>query len=172
MGPAFAGHAVRNDCDREEIAALCSTSRSTDLVFSGRHRPPANHTPGQVATLGPCSRSKPAVAGRIAGYLQPSPLAQIRAEAEKLLGVRTVLPITAGPAKDRGFSRFCMGAALAQFPRTADMPAIIEMVQGVRQMAWKPAHGRSHADQEAVRNAVRGGLDYYNPQYRHLARTL
>ncbi|HCC25731.1 MAG TPA: biotin synthase, partial [Erythrobacter sp.] len=53
-------------------------------------------------------------------------------EATKLMEVQSVLQ-RAAQAKDQGSQRFCMGAAWRN-PKDRDMPAIVEIVKGVRAM--------------------------------------
>src|SRR3546814_10729562 len=63
------------------------------------------------------------------GYCSQSASAESGVKATKLMDVRSVLQ-SAAQAKDAGSQRFCMGAAW-RHPKDRDMPAIVEIVQGV-----------------------------------------
>ena len=69
---------------------------------------------------------------------------------------------SAAQAKDAGSQRFCMGAAWRN-PKDRDMPAIVEMVQGVRAMGHGNLHDARHADAATrPQQLADAGLDYYN----------
>src|SRR3546814_3196993 len=76
------------------------------------------------------------------------------------MDVRSVLQ-SAAQAKDAGSQRFCMGAAWRN-PKDRDMPAIVEIVQGVSAMGMETCMtlGMLTPDQAAQLKAA--GLDYYN----------
>src|SRR3546814_9253733 len=76
------------------------------------------------------------------------------------MDVRSVLQ-SAAQAKDAGSQRFCMGAACRN-PKDRDMPAIVEIVQGVSAMGMETcmSPGMLTPDQAAQLKAA--GLDYYN----------
>ena len=149
---------VRNDWTREEIAALFDLPFD-DLVFQAATVHRANHTPGQVQ-LSTLLSIKTGGCPEDCGYCNQSAGAKSGLKAEKLLDVRTVLQ-SAAQAKDRGSSRFCMGAAWRN-PKDRDMPAIIEMVQGVRQMGMETCMTLGMLTKEQSQMLADAGLDYYN----------
>jgi biotin synthase len=77
-----------------------------------------------------------------------------------LLEVQSVLQ-AAARAKDQGSTRFCMGAAWRN-PKKRDMPAIIEMVKGVRAMGLETCMTLGMLAPEQADQLSAAGLDYYN----------
>ena len=153
-----AGNEVRNDWTREEIAALFDLPFD-DLVFQAATVHRANHKAGQVQ-LSTLLSIKTGGCPEDCGYCNQSAGAKSGLKAEKLLDVRTVLQ-TAAQAKDRGSSRFCMGAAWRN-PKNKDMPAIIEMIKGVRQMGMETCMTLGMLTKEQSEMLSEAGLDYYN----------
>jgi biotin synthase len=153
-----AGNEVRNDWTREEIAALFDLPFD-DLVFQAATVHRANHKAGEVQ-LSTLLSIKTGGCPEDCGYCNQSAGAKSGLKAEKLLDVRTVLQ-TAAQAKDRGSSRFCMGAAWRN-PKNKDMPAIIEMIKGVRQMGMETCMTLGMLTKEQSEMLSEAGLDYYN----------
>ncbi|WP_082788284.1 biotin synthase BioB [Sphingorhabdus sp. M41] len=151
-------HIVRNDWTREEIAALFDLPFD-ELVFQAATVHRANHKPGEVQ-LSTLLSIKTGGCPEDCGYCNQSAGAKSGLKAEKLLDVRTVLQ-TAAQAKDRGSSRFCMGAAWRN-PKDRDMPAIIEMIKGVRQMGMETCMTLGMLTKEQSEMLSEAGLDYYN----------
>jgi len=149
---------VRNDWSREEIAALFDLPFD-DLVFQAATVHRANHKAGEVQ-LSTLLSIKTGGCPEDCGYCNQSAGAKSGLKAEKLLDVRTVLQ-TAAQAKDRGSSRFCMGAAWRN-PKNRDMPAIIEMIKGVRQMGMETCMTLGMLTKEQSEMLSEAGLDYYN----------
>jgi biotin synthase len=81
-------------------------------------------------------------------------------KATKLMDVRAVLQ-AAAQARDNGSSRFCMGAAWRN-PKDRDMPAIVEMVRGVRQMGMETCMTLGMLTPSQAAMLADAGLDYYN----------
>tara|TARA_R110000772_G_scaffold37859_11_gene89697 strand:+ start:1929 stop:2963 length:1035 start_codon:yes stop_codon:yes gene_type:complete len=150
--------AVRQDWSREEIADLFNLPFD-ELVFQAATVHRQHHTPGQVQ-LSTLLSIKTGGCPEDCGYCNQSALAESGLKAEKLLDVRSVLQ-TAAQAKDRGSSRFCMGAAWRN-PKDRDMPAIIEMVKGVRQMGMETCMTLGMLTKEQSAMLADAGLDYYN----------
>jgi biotin synthase len=76
------------------------------------------------------------------------------------MDVRAVLQ-AAAEAKDAGSQRFCMGAAWRN-PKDRDMPAIVEMIEGVRQMGMETCMTLGMLTKEQAQTLAVAGLDYYN----------
>lgn len=149
---------VRSDWSREEIAALFDLP-FTELVFSAADVHRANHDAGAVqrSTLlsiktGGCPED--------CGYCNQSVSADTGLKATKLMDVRAVLQ-AAAQAKDNGSSRFCMGAAWRN-PKDRDIPALAQMIQGVRQMGMETCMTLGMLTPDQAQKLGEAGLDYYN----------
>ncbi|UUL84236.1 biotin synthase BioB [Sphingomonas qomolangmaensis] len=149
---------TRNDWTREEIAALFDLP-FTELVFRAAEVHRANHAPDRVqrSTLlsiktGGCPED--------CGYCNQAAGADTGLKASKLMDVRAVLQ-SAAQAKDNGSTRFCMGAAWRN-PKDRDMPAIVEMVRGVRQMGMETCMTLGMLTPAQAQMLGEAGLDYYN----------
>ena len=150
--------APRTDWTREEIAALFDLP-FTELVFRAAtvHRERFAADEVQLSTLlsiktGGCAED--------CGYCSQSASANSGVEATKLMDVQAVLQ-SAAQAKDNGSSRFCMGAAWRN-PKDRDMPAIIEMVKGVRGMGLETCMTLGMLEPHQAQQLAEAGLDYYN----------
>ncbi|CAM5599577.1 biotin synthase BioB [Sphingobium scionense] len=149
---------ARNDWTREEIAALFDLPFG-DLMFEAQsiHRANFPRNEVQLSTLlsiktGGCPED--------CGYCNQSASAESGLKAEKLMSVQAVMQ-AAAQAKDAGSSRFCMGAAWRN-PKDRDMPAIVEMVKGVRQMGMETCMTLGMLDEKQAKTLADAGLDYYN----------
>jgi biotin synthase len=149
---------TRTDWTREEIAALFDLP-FTELVFRAAAVHRAHHDAGavQLSTLlsvktGGCPED--------CGYCSQSVHAETGLKATKLMDVRQVLQ-SAARAKDAGSTRFCMGAAWRN-PKDRDMPAIIEMVHGVRAMGMETCMTLGMLTEKQAQMLADAGLDYYN----------
>lgn len=149
---------VRSDWTREEIAALFELPFD-DLVFQAATIHRRNHKPGEVQ-LSTLLSIKTGGCPEDCGYCSQSVHSESGLKAEKLMDVRAVMQ-SAAQAKDRGSSRFCMGAAWRN-PKDRDMPAIIEMVKGVRQMGMETCMTLGMLTKEQSAMLAEAGLDYYN----------
>jgi biotin synthase len=149
---------IRTDWTRDEIAALFDLP-FTELLFraQGVHR--AHHAPDQVQL---CTLLSIKTGGcpEDCGYCSQSVKAESGIKATKLMDPRAVLQ-KAAEAKDAGSQRFCMGAAWRN-PKDRDMPAIIEMVKGVRQMGMETCMTLGMLTPQQGRMLADAGLDYYN----------
>ena len=148
----------RNDWTRSEIAALFALP-FTDLVFraAGVHRMHHAADEVQLCTLlsiktGGCPED--------CGYCSQSVKADSGVKATKLMDVRDVLQ-SAAQAKDAGSRRFCMGAAWRN-PKDRDMPAIVEIVKGVRAMGLETCMTLGMLTPRQADMLAEAGLDYYN----------
>ena len=149
---------TRTDWTRDEIAALFDLP-FTELVFRAAEVHRAHHDAGavQLSTLlsiktGGCPED--------CGYCSQSVVADSGVKATKLMDVRQVLQ-SAAQAKDAGSTRFCMGAAWRN-PKDRDMPAVIEMVRGVRAMGLETCMTLGMLSPAQAAMLGEAGLDYYN----------
>ena len=81
-------------------------------------------------------------------------------DKEKLLEVQKVLD-EAAAAKAIGATRFCMGAAW-KHPADKDMPYVLQMVRGVRELGLETCMTLGKLTQEQTAALADAGLDYYN----------
>ena len=149
--------AIRTDWTREDIAALFDLP-FTELVFRAAeiHRELHCANEVQLCTLlsiktGGCPED--------CGYCSQSVHADSGVEATKLMDVRAVLQ-SAARAKDAGSQRFCMGAAWRN-PKDRDMPAIVEIVAGVRAMGLETCMTLGMLTPAQADQLAEAGLDYY-----------
>jgi biotin synthase len=149
---------IRTDWTRDEIAALFDLPFN-DLLFQAQtvHRQNFDPNAVQLSTLlsiktGGCVED--------CGYCSQSASHDTGLKATKLMDVRAVLQ-AAAQAKDNGSGRFCMGAAWRS-PKDRDMPAIIEMVKGVRAMGMETCMTLGMLSQAQAAQLAEAGLDYYN----------
>lgn len=148
----------RTDWTRTEIAGLFDLP-FTELLFQAAsvHRAYHPATEVQLCTLlsiktGGCPED--------CGYCSQSVHADSGVEATKLMDVQAVLQ-RAAQAKDAGSQRFCMGAAWRN-PKDRDMPAIVEIVKGVRAMGLETCMTLGMLEPHQAAQLAEAGLDYYN----------
>ncbi|WP_380873228.1 biotin synthase [Sphingomonas sp. DBB INV C78] len=148
----------RTDWTREEIADLFDLP-FMELVFRAAETHRAHHDANavQLSTLlsiktGGCVED--------CGYCSQSASHETGLKATKLMDSRAVLQ-AAAQAKDHGSSRFCMGAAWRE-PKDRDMPAIVEMVKGVRAMGMETCMTLGMLSEKQAKQLADAGLDYYN----------
>ena len=149
---------ARTDWTRAEIAALFDLP-FTELVFRAATVHRAHHVADeiQLCTLlsiktGGCPED--------CGYCAQSVKADAGVEATKLMDVQAVLQ-SAAQARDHGSQRFCMGAAWRN-PKDRDMPAIVEIVKGVRAMGLETCMTLGMLTPKQADQLAEAGLDYYN----------
>jgi biotin synthase len=148
----------RTDWTREEIAALFDLPFN-DLLFDAQTIHRAHHPRNQVQ-LSTLLSIKTGGCAEDCGYCSQSAVNNTGLKASKLMDVRAVLQ-SAAQAKDNGSGRFCMGAAWRS-PKDKDMPAIIEMVKGVRQMGMETCMTLGMLSKKQAAQLAEAGLDYYN----------
>jgi biotin synthase len=149
---------IRTDWTRAEIAALFDLP-FTELVFRAAEVHRAHHRAGEVQL---CTLLSIKTGGcpEDCGYCSQSVKADSGVEATKLMDVQQVLQ-RAAQAKDAGSQRFCMGAAWRN-PKDRDMPAIVEIVQGVRAMGLETCMTLGMLTPKQADRLAEAGLDYYN----------
>ena len=148
----------RIDWTRAEIAALFDLP-FTELVFRAAEIHRAYHAPDEVQLCTLLS-IKTGGCAEDCGYCSQSVKADSGVVATKLMDVREVLQ-SAARAKDSGSKRFCMGAAWRN-PKDRDMPAIVEMVNGVRAMGLETCMTLGRLTEGQAATLADAGLDYYN----------
>ncbi|USA40690.1 biotin synthase BioB [Pelagerythrobacter marinus] len=149
---------IRTDWTRDEIAALFDLP-FTELLFQAATVHREFHPPEQVQL---CTLLSIKTGGcpEDCGYCSQSVKADSGVEATKLMDVQRVLQ-SAAQAKDAGSQRFCMGAAWRN-PKDRDMPAIVEIVKGVRAMGMETCMTLGMLTPKQAEMLKEAGLDYYN----------
>ena len=149
---------IRSDWTRHEIAALFDLP-FTELLFRAASVHREHHAPDQVQL---CTLLSIKTGGcpEDCGYCSQSVKADSGVAATKLMEVQSVLQ-RAAQAKDAGSQRFCMGAAWRN-PKDRDMPAIVEIVKGVRAMGLETCMTLGMLTPRQADMLAEAGLDYYN----------
>ncbi|MDG5749608.1 biotin synthase BioB [Qipengyuania sp. XHP0211] len=149
---------IRTDWTREEIADLFDLP-FTELLFRAATVHREFHSPEQIQL---CTLLSIKTGGcpEDCGYCSQSVKADSEVEATKLMEVQSVLQ-RAAQAKDAGSQRFCMGAAWRN-PKDRDMPAIVEIVKGVRAMGLETCMTLGMLTPKQADMLKEAGLDYYN----------
>ena len=149
---------ARTDWTREEIADLFDLP-FTELVFRAAEVHRAHHAAGEVQL---CTLLSIKTGGcpEDCGYCSQSVSADSGVKATKLMDVRQVLQ-AAAQAKDAGSQRFCMGAAWRN-PKDRDLPAIAQMIRGVRGMGMETCITLGMLTPRQAEVLAEAGLDYYN----------
>ncbi|OIN02121.1 biotin synthase BioB [Idiomarina sp. MD25a] len=149
---------IRNDWSIDEVSRLL-TLPFNDLVFQAQtvHRQHFNPNKVQVSTL---LSIKTGACPEDCKYCPQSAHYHTGLDRERLMAVEKVLE-EARLAKDKGASRFCMGAAWRN-PKDRDMPYVIEMVKGVKQLGLETCMTLGMLSPEQAAALQQAGLDYYN----------
>ncbi|MEO5337990.1 MAG: biotin synthase BioB [Magnetospirillum sp. WYHS-4] len=85
---------------------------------------------------------------------------EVKLEATRLMPLAEVLD-AAKAAKEQGASRLCMGAAWRN-PKDRDMPALLEMVAGVKAAGLETCMTLGMLSDSQAEALKQAGLDYYN----------
>jgi biotin synthase len=150
--------AARHDWTREEVQALFDLPFN-DLLFEAHHVHRRHFPPNQVQVSTLCS-IKTGACPEDCAYCPQSVRYDTGLEKEDLLAVEEVVA-QARAARERGATRFCMGAAYRS-PKQKQLQVICEMVREVKALGMETCAtlGMLNADHAAqLRDA---GLDYYN----------
>ncbi|KZX65923.1 MULTISPECIES: biotin synthase BioB [unclassified Alcanivorax] len=150
--------AVRHDWKRSEIDALFALPFN-DLLFQAAsvHRAHFDPNAVQVSTL---LSIKTGACPEDCKYCSQSGHYNTELEKEKLLEVARVVE-EARAARDKGASRFCMGAAWRS-PRDKDMPYVLDMVRQVKSLGLETCMTLGMLDPGQAEALADAGLDYYN----------
>ncbi len=150
--------ALRHDWSTEEIMQLFNLPFN-DLLFHAQqvHRSHFDPNRVQVSTLlsiktGRCPED--------CGYCPQSVRYDTELENEALLPLEEVRK-QAQAAKDKGSSRFCMGAAWRS-PKDRDLDQVIEMVKEVKALGLETCLTLGMLTEAQTQRLKEAGLDYYN----------
>nr|WP_198675563.1 biotin synthase BioB [Aliidiomarina sanyensis] len=143
---------------RDAIQALFDLPFN-DLLFRAQqvHRDHFNPNEVQVSTL---LSIKTGACPEDCKYCPQSARYDTGLEKEQLMEVQKVLE-QAGRAKQTGATRFCMGAAWRN-PKERDMPKLLAMIQGVRDMGLETCMTLGMLSEAQAQALAEAGLDYYN----------
>ncbi len=158
---------LRHDWSMDEIESLFAMPFN-DLLFAAQslHRVHFDPNQVQISTL---LSIKTGACPEDCAYCPQSTRYETGLEVEKLMEVEKVLQ-QARVAKDSGATRFCMGAAWRS-PKGRDMPYVVAMVKGVRELGMESCMTLGMLTSEQAEQLAEAGLDYYNhnldtsPQY-------
>jgi len=155
---AITATAVRHNWTLAQVNALFAMPFN-DLLFQAQtvHRQHFRPNEVQISTL---LSIKTGACAEDCKYCPQSGHYNTGLERERLLEVEKVLT-QAKAAKEKGASRFCMGAAWSN-PKQRDMPYIIEMVRGVKAMGLETCMTLGMLEPEQAKSLASAGLDYYN----------
>lgn len=149
---------TRHDWSLEEIESLLNLPFN-DLMFQaqGVHRQRFDPNRVQVSTLlsvktGACSED--------CGYCSQSAKHATDLEKEKLLPLDEVKR-AAREAKDKGATRFCMGAAWRN-PTDKNLQRVVEMIRTVHDMGMETCVTLGMLTEQQAQSLKEAGLDYYN----------
>ncbi len=150
--------AVRNDWTRVEVRALFELPFN-DLLFQAQqvHRANFDANAVQVSTL---LSIKTGACPEDCKYCSQSGHYDTGLDKEKLLAIQKVVE-EAKNAREKGASRFCMGAAWRS-PREKDMPYVLEMVRQVKALGLETCMTLGMLDGDQAGRLAEAGLDYYN----------
>jgi biotin synthase len=157
-GDAPQSSEIRHDWTRQEVEALFALPFN-DLLFQaqGIHRRYFDPNQVQVSTL---LSIKTGACPEDCAYCPQSTRYDTGLEVEKLMEVEKVLE-QARAARESGATRFCMGAAWRS-PKQRDMPYVVAMVKGVRELGLESCMTLGMLSPEQAQELAEAGLDYYN----------
>lgn len=149
---------VRHDWSRQEIEALLDLPFN-DLIFQAQsvHRSRFDPNRVQISTL---LSIKTGACAEDCGYCSQSAKYNTDLETEKLLPVEEVLQ-AARTAKEKGASRFCMGAAWRN-PTDKNLARVVEMIRGVHDLGMETCVTLGMLTERQAQQLKEAGLDYYN----------
>lgn len=150
---------IRHDWSLKEVRSLHDLPL-TELAFRAQEVHRQHHEPGavQLCTLlsiktGSCPED--------CSYCPQSAHHSTELESEKLMSVDDVLA-NARAAKDKGASRFCMGAAWRNPNRPEQFEQVLEMVRGVRDLGMEACATLGMLTEEQAQRLGEAGLTSYN----------
>ncbi len=150
--------AIRHDWPIGEVEEILSLPLN-DLLFQAQsiHRQQFDPNQVQVSTL---LSIKTGACPEDCGYCSQSARNDAEVEPERLLPVGEVLE-SAAAAKEKGATRFCMGAAWRN-PTDTSLQRVAEMVRVVKDMGMETCLTLGMLTAEQAQKLKDAGLDYYN----------
>lgn len=150
--------APRHDWTLKEARELFSLPFN-DLLFRAQtvHREHFDPNEVQVSTL---LSIKTGACPEDCKYCPQSGHYNTDLEKEKLLEIEKVVG-EARAAREKGASRFCMGAAWRS-PSKKDMPYVLDMIRQVKSLGLETCMTLGMLKEEQAEELAEAGLDYYN----------
>lgn len=149
---------LRHDWILEEVEDLFALPFN-DLLFQAHMVHRENYNPNQVQ-ISSLLNIKTGACPEDCSYCSQSSKYDTGLKHEKLMEVNPVLK-QAQEAKDKGVTRFCMGAAW-RHPTDKSLDKVILMIQGVKTMGMETCVTLGMLTQEQAFTLKEVGLDYYN----------
>jgi biotin synthase len=149
---------LRHDWRQDEIEALFDLPFS-DLLYRAQSVHRTNFDPNQVQMSSLLS-IKTGACAEDCGYCSQSAKNTTGLEAEKLMPLEEVVAAAAA-AKEKGASRFCMGAAWRN-PTDKNLQRVVEMVEAVHELGMETCLTLGMLTQAQAGRLRDAGLDYYN----------
>lgn len=149
---------IRHDWTRNEISELINQPFN-DLLFQAQQIHRLSFDPNQVQVSILCS-IKTGACPEDCAYCPQSARYDTGLQKERLMQVQKVLE-EATLAKEKGATRFCMGAAWRS-PKKKDMPYVMDMVQQVKSLGLETCMTLGMLSAEQAGQLASAGLDYYN----------
>jgi biotin synthase len=149
---------LRHDWTLEEIQVLLDKPFN-DLVFEAQslHRQHFDPNQVQVSTL---LSIKTGACPEDCGYCSQSAKNDTGLERERLMPLDEVIS-NAQAAKEKGATRFCMGAAWRN-PTDKNLDKVIDMISAVRDMGMETCVTLGMLSNDQAQRLSDAGLDYYN----------
>ncbi|MEW8250801.1 MAG: biotin synthase BioB [Candidatus Thiodiazotropha sp.] len=149
---------LRHDWRLDEIEALLDLPFN-DLLFQAQSLHRANFDPNRVQMSSLLS-IKTGACAEDCGYCSQSAKHATGLEAERLMPLEDVVA-AAEAAREKGASRFCMGAAWRN-PTEKNLERVIGMVEAVHALGMETCLTLGMLTQDQADRLRGAGLDYYN----------
>jgi biotin synthase len=150
---------ARHDWAREEIRAIYNAPL-LDILFKAQALHRQHFEPGEVQLCQLLS-IKTGGCPEDCAYCPQSAHYTTDLERQDLLPINHVLE-TAREARDRGVTRFCLGAAWRQVNDGADFDSVLEMVRGVSSLGLEVCCTLGMLNDAQARRLAEAGLYAYN----------
>ena len=149
---------LRHDWRLDEIEALLDLPFN-DLIFRAQTTHRTHFDPNRIQMSSLLS-IKTGACAEDCGYCSQSAKHATGLEAEKLMPLADVVE-AAQAAKEKGATRFCMGAAWRN-PTDKNLAKVIEMVEAVHELGMETCLTLGMLTQPQAARLREAGLDYYN----------
>jgi biotin synthase len=149
---------LRHDWTLDEIETLLDLPFN-DLLFRAQSLHRERFDPNQIQMSSLLS-IKTGACAEDCGYCSQSAKYDSGLEAEKLMPLEDVVK-AAEAAKQKGASRFCMGAAWRN-PTDKNLQRVIEMVEAVNGLGMETCLTLGMLTEQQAERLRKAGLDYYN----------
>jgi biotin synthase len=149
---------IKNTWTKAEVVELMSQPFS-DLIYQAQQVHRINFDPN-VVQLSTLMNIKTGGCPEDCAYCPQSAHYNTGVDVEKLLELEEVVT-QAKAAKDKGATRFCMGAAWRQ-PKQRDLEKVMAMVEAVKKTGMETCVTLGMLKESQARDLKSAGLDYYN----------